>query len=375
MTAMLKRFVFAAVVLAVVFGGVIGFKLYKQAKIRDHLASAGVPAVHVTAAVATNATWDQRLAAIGSLRAQHGIDIRSEVDGVIRRVRATSRQAVREGDVLLELDDAIEQASLKSVQARLEKTRLDFERGRSLIERRLISETQFDTLRTEFEGAMALAEETLAVIDQKTIRAPFSGTVGIHDLAEGHYLESGDALMTLQALDRLYLDLYLPEKEIERLRPGQRVLFTVSGHGDRQFEGEVRFVDVVVQVNTRNVLVRAEVGNAGHELLPGMFASASVILDEARDVVVVPRESVAFTLYGETVYLLEKAGQGTDSAWVARRKPVKSGEARGDSVTVSGLNAGQLIARDTQHRLLDGTPVIMENPAVLESRGDTVVPD
>ncbi len=373
---MLKRSLLAVVVLAVVFGGVIGFKLFKQAMIRDHLANMGMPAVHLNAAVAEAAVWDQRLAAIGSLRARAGIDVRSELGGVIRRLHVQSRQSVAQGDVLVELDDTIEQATLRSARARLLKVQRDFERDRSLFERNLISEDQFDGSRSEFEAAEALVEQTQATIAKKTIRAPFDGTVGIHNLAEGHYLEPGDIVMGLQALDQLYLDLNLPAKELERLQPGQRVVFRVPSHGEREFVGEIRFVDVVVQTTTRNVLIRAEVDNSDGLLLPGMFASATVILDEARDVVTLPREAVAFSLYGETVYVLER---GTDEAqdgdWVARRRVVSTDELRDGLVAVNGVEPGQVVARDTQHRLLEGTPVAVANPEVLGDRAGAVESD
>lgn len=358
---MFKRFVIAAMVLALLFGGTIGFKLYKRSLIKDHLAAAARQPVYLTGVRALAATWDRRLAATGALRARHGVDIRSEVDGVVRRVFVNSRQLVGEGDVLVELDATVEKADLKSARASLEKARLDFERDRLLFDRKLIPASRLDASRAEFESAEALTEQIQGIIARKIIKAPFAGTLGIHDLAEGQYLETGDTLVSLQALDRLYLDLYLPEKELQGLHPGQRVVFRVPGHGAREFTSEVRFVDVIVQTETRNVLVRAEVENRDRRLLPGMFADAEIILDEARDVVVVPRQAVAFSLYGETIYLLEPAGRAPDQSWTAHRKTVKTGEVRGDSIVVSGVAAGQMIALDSQHRLLEGTPVVIEN--------------
>jgi len=360
---MLKRIIVAIIALALLFGGVIGFKLYKRAAIRTALEARETPAVHLRAAVARAETWDLRLAAIGSLRALRGTEIRSEVNAVIRAVHVNSRQQVKEGDLLVELDDTIDRATLKSARVRLQQARGDFERDSALFERSLISEEQFENTRSEFENAQALVEEIQGGIDKKTIRAPFSGTVGIHNLTEGQYLEQGDEVVTLQALDTLYLDLNLPEKELERLHPGQRVKFRVPTHGEREFSGEVRFVDARVQTTTRNVLVRAVVDNPDHALLPGMFASAEIILDESREVVSVPREAVAFSLYGETIYLLEKTGRGAGGAarWLAHRRGVTSGELRDGQVAVEGLQAGEMIALDTQNRLLEGTPVVIEN--------------
>lgn len=362
-----KRFLLAGAILLLVFGGVIGFKLYKRAAVQQFLDARGTPAVHLNATVARAATWEQQLEAIGSLRARQGIEIRSEVDGVIRRVHVESKQPVKAGDLLVELDDTVDRATLKSAQVRLKQTQRDFERDRSLFERKLVSEDKFDSSRSDYESAQALVEEIQGIIDKKRIRAPFTGTIGIHNLAEGHYLDQGDQVVTLQSLDTLYLDLPLPEKELERLRPGQRVIFTVPTHRQRPFNAEVRFVDVVVETTTRNVLVRAEADNPRHDLLPGMFAKATVILEEDRDVVTVPREAVAFSLYGETVYLLEKNEES--NGWVARRKAVTTDEVRNGYISVAGISPGQLIAEDTQHRLLDGTPVVIDNLAELEANG------
>ncbi|TGD74744.1 efflux RND transporter periplasmic adaptor subunit [Mangrovimicrobium sediminis] len=360
---MLKRIIIAVLALALLFGGVIGFKLFKQAKIREYLANRDTPPVYLNATLARAETWQQRLDAIGSLRARQGIEIRSEVSGLIRKLHVGSRESVAAGDVLVELDDTVDRATLKSARVRLEKARTDFQRDSALFERSLISEEQFDNTRSEFENAQALVEETQGIIDKKTIRAPFAGTVGIHNLNEGQYLDQGDELLTLQALDTLYLDINLPENELERLHPGQRVEFTVPTHGDQVFTGTLRYVDVRVQSSTRNVLLRAEVDNREHALLPGMFAKASIVLDEASDVVTLPREAVAFSLYGETAYLLEAAGKGADgqARWVARRRPVQSGELRDGRLALTGIDAGAWVALDTQNRLLEGSPVVIAN--------------
>ena len=370
---MLNRFILASVLLVLVFGGVIGFKLFKQSKITEYLTNMGTPPVHLNAAVAKAEAWPQHLAAIGSLRARRGIDIRSEADGVIRKLYIVPGQWIAAGELLVELDDTVDRATLKSADVRLQKARRDFERDRALFERELVSEDQFESSRSEYESAQAFYDETQGIIDKKSIRAPFDSSIGIHNLAEGHYLSRGDSVVSLQDLDTLYLDMKLPEKELENLRLGQQVMFTVPSHPGRTYTGMIRFIDVQVQATTRNVLVRAEVENGDHELLPGMFADATVVLNQSHDVVTLPRTAVAFTLYGETVYLLQEeteAGTGTKT-WKAFRQPVKSGETRDGRLAVTGLEAGQLVALDTQHRLLEGSPVVIENLAALEGNTPT----
>jgi membrane fusion protein (multidrug efflux system) len=370
---MSKRFILASVLLALGFGGVIGFKLFKQSMITDYLSHMGTPPVHLNATVAKAETWPQHLAAIGSLRAQRGIDIRSEADGVIRKLYIQPGQLVKAGDLLVELDDTVDRATLKSADVRLQKARREFERDQALYERKLLSKDKFENSRSEFETAEAFTEETQGIIDKKSIRAPFASSIGIHNLAEGHYLSKGDKVVSLQDLDSLFLDMNLPEKELENLRLGQQVIFSVPSHPGRSFTAVIRFIDIQVQATTRNVLVRAEVDNPRHELLPGMFADATVVLEQSHDVVTLPRTAVAFTLYGETVFLLQEetdADKG-EKSWKAYRKPVKSGETRDGRLAVTGLDAGQLVALDTQHRLLEGSPVEIENLAALDGNTPT----
>ncbi len=364
---MLKRFILTSILLALGFGGVIGFKLFKQSMIADYLSNLGTPPVYLNAAMAETEAWPQHLSAIGSLRARRGIDIRSEVDGVIRKLHIEPGQWIAAGELLVELDDTVDRATLKSADVRLQKARRDFERDRALFERELVSEDQFESSRSEFESAEAMVEETQGIIAKKNIRAPFDSNIGIHSLAEGHYLSRGDALVSLQDLDTLYLDMKLPEKELEDLRLGQRVNFSVPSHPGRRYHGVIRYIDVQVQATTRNVLVRAEVDNPQHELLPGMFADVTVVLNQSHEVVTLPRTAVAFTLYGETVYILKEEAGGEDgtTVWTAHRQPVKSGETRDGRLAITGLAPGELVALDTQHRLLEGSPVVIENLAEL----------
>jgi len=365
---MQKRFFLTLVLLVVVFGGVIGFKLFKQSKITEYLSNMGTPPVHLNATVAQAEAWPQHLAAIGSLRARRGIDIRSEAEGVIRKLHVQPGQVVIAGALLVELDDTVDRATLKSADVRLQKSHRNFERDKALFEKDLVSEDQFENSRSEFESAEAFVEETQGIIGKKVIRAPFASSIGIHNLAEGHYLSKGDKIVSLQDLDSLYLDMKLPEKELENLRLGQQVVFSVPSHPGRTFSGVIRFIDVQVQATTRNVLVRAEVENPRHELLPGMFADATVVLEQSHDVVTVPRTAVAFTLYGETVFVLRQDAPADSDApgWKAYRKTVKSGETRDGRLAVTGLEAGQIVALDTQHRLLEGSPVVIENLAALQ---------
>lgn len=363
---MLKRFILAIAILGIGFGGVIGFNLYKQSAITAYLSSQGAPPIYLNAVRTEKETWEQQLSAIGSLRAERGISIRSETDGVVKKIHFVSGQHVEAGELLVELDTTVDRATLKSATVRLEASRRDFERDRALFEKDLISEGQFEKSRSEYQSAEALVEQTEGIIDKKIIRAPFTSTAGIHNLAVGHYLAKGDNVVSLQALDTLYLDMNLPENELEKLKIGQRVVFTVPSHGEREFSGEVRFIDVQVQATTRNILVRALVDNSQRDLLPGMFASADIKLAETVEYVTVPRDAVAFSLYGETVYVLRK--QQTDqgrTAWTAHRLSVTSGEVRGSRIAISGLEAGQLIALDSQHRLLEGSPVAIANSEAL----------
>ncbi len=360
---MVKRYLLMAAALLIGLGGVIGFKLYKQAELRDFHARLGLPPAHLNAARVEAEQWQPRLAAIGSLRARRGIEIRSEVDGVVRELHMRSGQAVETGELLLQIDDAVERATLRSARVNLDKARRDFERDRTLFGRNLIAEDAFDLSRSAYEDAQALVEQTEAIIRKKTIRAPFEGRVGIHRLAEGHYLSRGDEIVTLQALGTLYLEFNVPENELARLKVGQTVEFSVPSYPERRFSGTVSTINVRVQATTRNVLVQAEVDNPEGLLLPGMFADISLVLEQGEPVVTVPWEAVAFSPWGETVHLLETDEEGV---WRSRSVRVQSGMVQDGRVAVSGLQPGQLVARDSQNRLMDGVPVAIENLDALD---------
>lgn len=359
---MFKRFLIMTLALIVIFGGAIGFKLYKRSLIRDYVSKMGLPSTNLNAALVTKQTWQRILPAIGSLRAQSGIDLRTETAGIVDKIFVSSGQHVGKGDPIVQLDDTVDKATLKSALVRLNKTKVDFERDQSLFERNLISVDKFEKSRSDFQSAEALVEETQGIIERKSIKAPFAGQLGIHNLSLGQYLEQGEAVVALQGLDKLYLDINLPEKEIGRLRVGQTVDFTVPSYVDRHFSGVIEFIDVQVQVTTRNVLVRAEINNKEKLLLPGMFANATIILDERDEVLAVPREAVAFSLFGETVYQLNKQqDQEGKAGWFVHLQPVTTGELRDGLIEVIGLEEGQLVARDSQNRLLEGAPVTIEN--------------
>lgn len=366
---MLKRMILMLIAVALVFGGIFGFKLVERHFIGEYFANFTPPPRVVSAEYATEQSWQPYLSAIGTLSAVNGVDVSSEMEGKVKRIHFQSGQSVYQGELLLEIDDEVEQATLKSLLARLKLAQLNYERDEKLIKKKLTSQEQIDRSRAELDEVVALVEQTKATIDKKKIKAPFTGKMGIRKVDLGQYLSKGDTLTTLQAMDDLYLDFNLPEQEFTRLYVGQTLQFSVDAYPGREFQAKVIAVNAKVDAETRNILVRAQFNNKDTLLVPGMFASIKLILDQNDVVVTVPQTAVTYTLYGETIFKVEQdAGNNQEgSKLVARRISVVTGDRRDDRVAIrSGIAVGDLVVSDGQIKLKNGTAITIANQNELD---------
>ncbi len=362
---MLKRMIWMLLFVMVLFGGIFGWKLVEKHFMDQYFANFVPPPRVVTGGYARAEVWQPYLSAIGTLRAVNGVDLSGEAEGKVKAIHFRSGQSVYQGELLLEIDDEVEQANLKSLQARLKLARLNFERDEKLIEKRLTSQEQSDRSRAELDEVIALVEQTKATIAKKKIRAPFAGKVGIREVNLGEYLSKGDALTTLQAMDAFYLDFSLPEQHFTQIYVGQSLSFVVDAYPDRAFMARVVAVNAKVDTDTRNILVRAEFDNSEALLVPGMFAAVKLILNREEQVVTVPQTAVTYTLYGETVFKVVEKAQGGQR--IAQRVSVETGDVRGELVAVkSGLEAGDLVVIDGQIKLKNGTAISLANQQELE---------
>ncbi|MFJ9989101.1 efflux RND transporter periplasmic adaptor subunit [Pseudomonas putida] len=362
---MLRRrmLIMLAVVLLIVLalGGIKAFSIYRQIQVF----SAPKPAISVAAAKAEQRQWQERLPAVGSLKALQGVELSLEVAGTVKRLHFDSGQQVKVGQLLLELDSEQEAALLGTAQADLGLAKVDFGRGSQLVGDSAISRGEFDRLTAQYRRNQAVVEQLKASLAKKSMKAPFSGTIGIRQVDVGDYLASGTVIATLQDLSSLYVDFNVPEQALPQLSLGQQVLVQVAAFPGQTFPARLSAINPKVEESTRNLLLRATLANPDGKLLPGMFASLLVLLPDPQLQVVVPESAVTYTLYGNSVYVVgEKKADDGQSHLVAEQRTVQTGERRDGVVVVrKGLQAGEQVVTAGQLKLSPGAAIrISEDP-------------
>ena len=349
---------------ALLFGGIVGFNDYKAAMIKKFRGHQNLPAQTVSTIVAKMETWQPRLSAIGTLRAVRGVDISSEVAGMVTEVEMQSGAHVASGDVLFQLRDADDMAKLQQLKAALHLAELSFERARKQLAAHTISQSDYDTAKADLEEATANVDMQSALLVKKTIRAPFAGTLGITTVNPGQYINAGETLVTLQKLDPIYLDFDLPQQSLSVARTGQKVTATLDAYPGRNFEGDITAIDPKVDADTRNVRIEARMNNSDHSLVPGMYARVQVAAGSTQRYLTLPQTAVTFNPYGSTVYLVKKtaAQPGAKAGLEARQAFVTTGPTRGDQVAIlKGIKQGDIVVTSGQLKLKSGTPLVIDN--------------
>ncbi|TFF41238.1 efflux RND transporter periplasmic adaptor subunit [Pseudomonas sp. RIT623] len=364
---MLRRrmLIMLAVVLLMVLilGGIKAFSIYQQVQ----MFSQPKPPVSVAAAQAELRQWQERLPAVGSLKAYQGVELSLEVAGTVKSLHFQSGQQVKAGQLLLQLDSDQETALLGTAQADLGLAKVDFGRGSQLVGDSAISRGEFDRLTAQYRRNQAVVDQLKASLAKKSISAPFSGTIGIRQVDVGAYLASGTVIATLQDLSSLYVDFNVPEQALPQLNLGQRVLAQVAAYPGQTFPASLSAINPKVDENTRNLLLRATLANPDGKLLPGMFASLQVLLPDPQPQVVVPENAITYTLYGNSVYRVSQKhnedGQAQHDAegqpsLIVEQRTVQTGERReGWVVILKGLQAGDQVVTAGQLKLSPGAAI------------------
>lgn len=363
------------IMLGVVALVVLALAAYKGLAIYREIQQFAVaqPPISVNAAEAVERPWQSRLPAIGTLKAFQGIDLTVEVAGTARDVLFQSGEKVRLDQPLIQMDSEVEQASLGTAQAELGLARVEYQRGRNLVDRQAISRSEFDRLSAELQKANASVAQLQATLAKKRILAPFAGTIGIRQVDVGDYLASGTTIATLQDLSTLFVDFFLPEQNVPQLAIGQRVRIQVAAYPDEVFEGQIDAINPKVEATTRNLLVRAKLANPDEKLLPGMFANLQVLLAGETPQVLVPETAITYTLYGNSVYVIEEqAAKGDQPAQLqVQRRVVETGERReGQVVILKGLQAGERVVSAGQLKLDNGAHVTIVDDQTLQAEAE-----
>ncbi len=357
------RLFLVLVFLGAIFGGIFYLK-YQQGQRMAAMQSAPQPPASVAATEAQGETWQPAIRSVGSLEAVNGIAVTTEVAGTVREINFDSGQRVNAGDVLVRLEDSVDRATLDGLIADRELARTQYERASELSSRRAISQSEIDETRFRYEGVQAGVAEQQARIAKKTIRAPFDGLLGLRQVDIGEFISPGNSIVQLQALDPIYVDYSVPEREFRNLKVGQEVVVRVPAYPEREFAGTVSAIDSGVDEGTRSVKVRATLANADQALRPGMFAEVRTLRDETREVTTVPRTAISYNTYGDFVFVIN---EGEEGKLTVSRRQVETGDAREGRVeVVSGLQAGDRVVRAGLIKLREGQPIQIDDTVELD---------
>jgi membrane fusion protein (multidrug efflux system) len=361
---MMKRMVIMLLAVGLLFGAIFGYHAHKTRQMKKSMASFQPPPVTVTATKAEYQSWQPELKSVGSLRAERGVDVTSEVAGLVSTVFFKSGDDAKEGQMLVQLNADSDIARLHSLQAQAELAKTVYERDKKQFEIQAISQAILDGDASDLKNKQAQVAEQAALVDKKTIRAPFAGRLGISTVNPGQYVNPGDKIVTLQSLDLIYADFYLPQQELSRVSLGQTVVASTDTYPGRAFTGRITAINPKVDTATRNVQVEATLLNPGHKLLPGMYASVEVKAGAQQRYLTLPQTAVTFSPYGETAYLVEQTGKGPKGEQVltVRQTFVTTGPTRGDQIAIlKGIKEGETVVTSGQLKLKNGSRVTIDN--------------
>jgi len=361
---MAKRFFIVLLLMAVVIGG-LGFVKYRQVEAAIAMgASFQLPPTAVSTVIAKRETWPATLSVIGTAEAIQGVTVSADLPGTVDKIHFESGQAVHEGDVLVEFDIRQETAQLASAEAQRDLAKIQYGRSQELVKAGVISKSDYDSSSSQQKATEAQVNEIKAAIARKTIRAPFSGILGLRQISLGQYLASGQAIVSLQKLSPIYVNFGVPQQDTPKMKIGRSVTVTNQDLPGMGFSGKITALDSVINEQTRNIQVQATLANPGGKLRPGMYVQVDLPLGQARDVIPLPASAINYAPYGDSVYVVtdmkdEKTGKTYKGV---RQQIVKIEGSKGDQVAItSGLNPGDEVVSAGSFRLRNAAPVVVNN--------------
>jgi len=323
-----------------------------------------MPPTAVTSMKIEEQSWQPTLSAVGTVQAVNGVTVSTDLPGIVEKIAFESGQQIKQGDLLVKLDTKQEDAQLESGKARWQLAKSNLDRQQGLLQKRVSSQSDYDAAAAEYKQAEAAVAETKATIERKTIRAPFTGTLGIREVNLGQYLKSGDAVVPLQSLNPIYVNFSLPQQRLSELVVGQDVVVRADGLPGQEFRGKVTSINSVIDQATRNVQVQATLDNPGEKLRPGMFVTSDVLLPAKDKVLAIPATAVNYAPYGDSIFVIEKMKDAQDGHEYegVRLQEITLGPARGDLVSViSGLKAGDEIVTSGGFKLMPKAAIERNN--------------
>jgi membrane fusion protein, multidrug efflux system len=377
MRSVTMRMMVMLILVGLVFGGVFGFQAFKNAMIKKFMSAMASPAQTVSTVTATVEEWQPQIEAVGSLRAVNGADLSFEVPGIIKELHFKSGDDVSIGDILatLRADDDI--ARLEALQATANLSEITYQRDQEQFRIKAVSQATLDTDVANVKNANAQVAQQQAVVNKKTLRAPFAGHLGVRAIDIGQYINAGTTVVTLQALDPIYADFFLPQQALTQVRLEQVVTVRIDTYPNQDFPGTITAINPKVDLATRNVQVRAALKNPDRRLLPGMYATVSISAGDRQRYVTLPQTAVTYNPYGETVFVVDSKSEDAQGKpqLTARQIFITAGSKRGDQVAIlSGVEQGQTVVSAGQMKLRNGSPLIIDNAIQPTADADPVLP-
>jgi membrane fusion protein, multidrug efflux system len=361
---MTKRMVIMLAAVAVVFGGIFGFQVFKAAMIKKFIGAMGSPPQTVSAVKAGYSEWQSKVEAIGSLRAVLGSDLSLEVAGVVDTITFNSGDDVAQGKQLLKLRAGDDAARLESLQAMADLSEITYERDQKQFKMQAVSQATLDTDAANLKNAKAQVAQQQAILDKRILRAPFDGHLGVRVVDLGQYLSAGSVIVTLQALDPIFVDFFVPQQSVDQVRLGQTVTVKVDVFRDKTFTGEISALNPKVDTGSRNLQVRAVLQNPEHKLLPGMYATVDIAIGAPQNFITLPQTAISYNPYGDTVYVVDNKGVDANGKpqLIARQTFVTAGATRGDQVAVlKGVGEGDTVVTAGLIKLHNGSAILIDN--------------
>lgn len=384
---MIKRFIIAFILLVLIGGGIVGFNLFRDKAIQQYFANMPVPSLTVSTVKVEASTWTPGIEAIGTVSASRGVDLTVETTGIVKEILFKANDRVEQGQLLVHLDDAVEQADLAAARTQVTLDKQALDRAVELQKRGVGTDATLDSAQAAYSSSLSQVTKLQALADQKLLKAPFAGTIGIPKVDGGQYVAPGTTVVTLQNLETMRADFTVPEQQFGALKIGQPVTFGLTSD-DLPYKGSITGIDPKIDPISRLVSVRAEITNPDNRLSPGQFVQVRVELPKEDNVIAVPQTALTTSLYGDYVYTVfpadkakadapaaeKPAGDGKSAdekpaapaaeapALTARQIFVKVGRHFGGLVEIKeGVKAGDEVITAGQNRLSNGAPVTVDN--------------
>ena len=375
---MTKRLVIMLLLTALVFGGIYAFQQFRNKMIQQSIRGMANPPQSVSTTVVQFSAWQPAFEAVGNLRASNGTSLAAEVSGLVTAIHFDSGATVKTGQLLLELNASPFKAQLGQLKAAALLAKQNYDRDVAQYKVQAVSKAAVEVSAANLKSALAQITTQEAIIAQRSIRAPFSGRLGIRQVDLGQYLAPGAVLVNLQKLDPMYLDFSVPQAHMDLVRVGETVAVQTSAFPDRVFTGTVSAIEPQVEISTRNIKVRASISNPKNELIPGLFATVRVNRGGQKEYLTLPNAAISYNPYGSTVFVVKRKGEDASGKplLVAEQRFVTTGPTRGDQVAVlSGLKANEIVVTSGQLKLRNGTPVSVNNSVQPSSNPNPDVQD